>query len=756
MGMYMPYDYAVSQIYPANYGASGPDVVFVNNIIAGNTTEPSMQCDWSGSLAADESNQPIFDHNLFLNRGGAFFGPQCVDVSAKYGNLVGDPTFVNWTGYDYHLQSGSPAIDAGNTSVLQSLADDSLNLTTDFDNNPRVADATSAGYPILDIGAYEYTGVQDTQPTTIVLTPSEYAVDAGTQLSLSAQLVSAASTPTGSVAFLEDGNQIGTAQIDSNGQANLPVPSLVTGIHRFIAVYPAPGVTNSTLPPARSVLVIVVAGGSSTATVPTTTVIAAAPNPAYGFQTVTIQAKVTATAGGTPTGSVTFYDGSTSIGTGTLQPNNVTTISPSLASAGTHQLTATYSGDSSFRTSTSAAYPETVQLNPTTTVITSMNPNPVQSFSTTTLTANVSSTTGSISSATGTVTFSTRGTMLGTATLANGAASLQITAGAAGSYPVIATYSGDAAFATSASPSQTLTVVPIAVTVTLTSSENPSLIDDLVTFTTIVAPVNPPSSGTTGPTLAGTITFFDGTTELNRTFTNSAGIATFNTRNLAIGTHPITAVYAGTTSTSGATSPELDQVVQPYVGDYSLTVTPDTSTVYTGAEANFTVTAVPVNGFNYPLELSCSGVPANTRCAVEPNVISLEPIVNNIYNGPYLSTLKVLTTSPRPVTVSSALKLKKTGWTGGATVLACLCGALIIPRRLRKKYLRALKTRSILIAAILLGIFSAISGCSGGGTLTGGTPVGTYQITVKSSLGSYKPTQFNHSITVNLVVKSLF
>ncbi|MGD0613722.1 MAG: choice-of-anchor Q domain-containing protein [Anaerolineales bacterium] len=54
---------------------------------------------------------------------------------------MGDPKFVNPTGADFHLQSGSPAIDAG--SPLN--APDS-----DFDGNAR---PRGAGY---SIGAYEY------------------------------------------------------------------------------------------------------------------------------------------------------------------------------------------------------------------------------------------------------------------------------------------------------------------------------------------------------------------------------------------------------------------------------------------------------------------------------------------------------------------------------------------------------------------------------------------------------------------------
>jgi hypothetical protein len=924
-------DYAVSQIYAGESGTDGPDALFVNNIIVGNTALPAIQCGW-GNSALDAAYQPIFDHNLLLNSGGPIFAPACLDTSTQYGNISADPKFANQSGNDYHLQSGSPAFDAGNTSILQSLADNGLNITTDFDGNPRVTDATGQGYPIIDMGAYEYTGVQDAQPTTIVLTPSEYALDAGTQLSLTAQLVSAAGTPNGSVAFLEDGNQIGTAQIDSTGRAVLPSPPLVPGVHSFIAIYPAPSTTNSTLPPARSVVVIVLAqvysstltlnstpnpsqsgasvtfslnlsapdgiptgtvtltdissntllatltpdskgnatfstsslplgtnlvqaayagdtahasasaevnqvvgalnpaalqplsspnpsaagqavtfkaivtstsgtptgsvtfldgtttlgsaplvNGTATFTtsslaagthtilmdyppnstwfgveepltqtvtaLPTTTAIAAAPNPAYALQVVTVEAKVTTTASGTPTGSVTFYDAGAPIGTTVLQPNGIATLFPSFTTAATHQLTAVYSGDTSFSSSTSSALPEIIQLNPTATVITSIVPSQVQSFATTTLTAKVSSTTGPIFSATGTVTFSIGGTVLGTAALANGTATLQITSGAPGRYPVIATYSGDTAFAKSASPSQTLTVIPDVVSVMLISSEYPSIFGDSVTFTASIVTATTPAAS--GPPLTGTFTFFDGTTQLGKPVqASTTGTATYTTSTLAVGTHPITAVFSGNADVAGATSPVTDQVVQAYPGTFTLSITPDNAAIYTGAETFFNITATPENGFNLPLGLTCSSLPANTACVFGPARIVANPPPGSEFYLPYASTLTIKTVAPSPKTSAASLKAR---WTGGAAALACLCGILIVPRRVR----RALRMRLVLIGVILIGVFAAISGCSGGGTLTGGTPPGTYQINITAQTPGGGP-QLSQVVSIKLVVKSLF
>jgi len=58
------------------------------------------------------------------------------------GNFTNAPLFINWTGGDYHLQSNSPCINAGNNAYLSG--------TNDLDGNPRVVGGT------VDVGAYEF------------------------------------------------------------------------------------------------------------------------------------------------------------------------------------------------------------------------------------------------------------------------------------------------------------------------------------------------------------------------------------------------------------------------------------------------------------------------------------------------------------------------------------------------------------------------------------------------------------------------
>lgn len=113
----------------------------------------------------------------------------------------------------------------------------------------------------------------------------------------------------------------------------------------------------------------------------TTTTVASSQTPITLGDTVTFTATVTPTGTGTPTGLVTFFDGATPLGSGTLNGvagNDQATFATSLmsASGSPHSITATYQGDSNFTSSTSTAISQTVNPRTSTTGV-AMSPTSV-------------------------------------------------------------------------------------------------------------------------------------------------------------------------------------------------------------------------------------------------------------------------------------------------------------------------------------------------------------------------------------------
>jgi hypothetical protein len=171
-----------------------------------------------------------------------------------------------------------------------------------------------------------------------------------------------------------------------------------------------------------------------------------AANTVYG-QTATFTASVTgrtATAG-TPTGTVSFFDGAALLGTSPLV-NGKATLATAALSGGQHKITALYSGDATFSGTTSGVLTQVVVRagsaitlsTPATTVPLGQ---PVQ------LTVDVSANSPALGAPTGTVTLKDGATVVGTATLApDGTASFSLPGLAMGGHALSAVYSGDGNF----------------------------------------------------------------------------------------------------------------------------------------------------------------------------------------------------------------------------------------------------------------------------------------------------------------------
>jgi hypothetical protein len=181
--------------------------------------------------------------------------------------------------------------------------------------------------------------------------------------------------------------------------------------------------------------------------VPTKTVLTTSGSPSFIGQPVTFTATVTWTYGTVPDGElVTFFDGTTTLGTGATAGGVATFTTSSLALA-THTIKATYPGDAEFKPS-SGAVQQVVNKSPTTTTLSS-SLNPSQFGQAVTFTAHVTS---SGPTPTGTVQFLDGTIGIGQVTLSGGVAELTKSNLAVGTHPITAHYNGDANSSTSTSP----------------------------------------------------------------------------------------------------------------------------------------------------------------------------------------------------------------------------------------------------------------------------------------------------------------
>jgi hypothetical protein len=427
---------------------------------------------------------------------------------------------------------GSVALDSGGSATLttSSLTVGSHRIT-----------ATYAGDAGHSANSDQLTQVVNLANTTNTLGSSANPSDHGQSVTFTATVVPQTSgTPTGNVSFYDGATLLGSAAL-SSGSASISTSALTDGSHSITASYEGDtGYSAST----SSALSQVVRAQT------TTGIGASASASSYG-QAVSFTATVTS-ALGTPAGTVTFFDGITQIGTGSLNGAGQAVLTLSTLGTGLHSVSASYAGNGQYIPSNSGSVSLTVSKVTTTTTISSA-PNPSVLGQNVTFTATIVSANGAIPI--GTVTFKKGSVTLGTGTIdGTGQASFSTTALPEGPNNVNAVYGGSTNFLGSASSNLNQRVNVNASSTALASSVNPSIKNQTVTFTATVTSV---AAGT--PT--GSVTFKDGNKKLSTVNLNSAGQATFNTSSLAKGSHSMTAEYSGDSSRAASISPVVVQVV---------------------------------------------------------------------------------------------------------------------------------------------------------------------------------------------------
>jgi Bacterial Ig-like domain (group 3)/FG-GAP-like repeat len=545
--------------------------------------------------------------------------------------------------------------------------------------------------------------------TTTTVSSSVNPSTINQSITLTAKLSwSNALSPTGSVTFLDGMITIGSAAVNGSGLASFSFSTLGIGTHNITADY---GGDNSFNPSTSPLLSQMVQQGN------TSIALVSSANPSTVSQSVNFTATVSSGTGITPTGAVKFMDGLGLLGSSSLNSGGVAAFSSSMLSAGTHSLTAVYSGDANSDPSTSPVVSQVVQKAGTSVALgSSLNPSSYEQS--VILTATVTS--GAAATPSGTVTFSTGSTTLGSSALnASGVATLLLSTLAAGSDSLTATYSGDANCVSSSAVLNQ--VVQKANTSTaLGATPTAANLNQAVTFTAIVTPQ---SSGI--PT--GSMNFMDGTTQLGASPLNGSGVAIFSTATLSAGTHSITAAYSGDANFNVSSS---TAVVLPVVSPaFSISATAlSPSPISPGGSAKSTVTVSASGGFNpSTVSLACTVSPA-----VNPPVTcSLGAM--SVVNGVGTSTLTAASAGPRAALSPPFGEVNR----GTLFAIGLLFPAILLSGQGLRKRGQRKSPRLCFICLVFVGCLLQVA-CGAGVSSpapagNSGTPSGMYSVTVTGS-----------------------
>ncbi len=356
---------------------------------------------------------------------------------------------------------------------------------------------------------------------------------------------------TGTMTFKSGSTSLGTAALSSEGVAELQTSTIPGGSDSLTASFPGDASFQASTSAAVPLSIT-----PAITTLNTPTFI---PFGAYFGANVTLSVTMTTnSAGAGPTGTVTFMNGSTSVGTANMVGTASTSSGPATGTAaltvntlpgGSNTVTAVYSGDTNYAGSTSSSVDVTILANPTTLSFSPGNSTvvvnqPLQFTVTPSAVSGIPLPSGTVQ-----VYYNPTGSNV-SATLVNGVASITIPANtlSLGTYGLSVVYSGDKAyqgstaayFITVKSSGTVLPTVAISVPGSITTSP-----------VTVTVAITGPSGN---PVPTGSVTLTNPNLYLS-TQTLNNGMATFVVYGLAYGPNTLTASYLGdTTYTAGSSS----------------------------------------------------------------------------------------------------------------------------------------------------------------------------------------------------------
>ncbi len=392
------------------------------------------------------------------------------------------------------------------------------------------------------------------------------------------QIPGTASLTSHTVTFFVDNVSVATVPVNAAGNATYPITGLVVGSHLVRATLSGDSLVSGASTNIDYNLSITKAS--------TTTTVAATPNPQSPGQNVHFTVHVASTAG-VPTGSVVLKDGNATFATLTINGSGDASADISTLASGVHSITAQYTGDTNYQTSTSSPA-LSLTIKGRTSVTVAGNPNPSVVGNTVVYTATVTRTDILPAALTGTVEFYYDGTnLLGSSSVnASGIATWSSSLVPFGTHTIDVHYLGDGVGG-SYVPSQGSAnqVVKGTTNLTVTPTPSPSTFSQTVTFAVSVAATTP-SWGT--PT--GDVQFFEGSNLLG-TRTLSGGSASFSISTFSVAQHNITVFYVGDANFASNTR----VVTQTVKSNTTVQVSSSGNLSTYGQQVTFTATVLPAS-----------------------------------------------------------------------------------------------------------------------------------------------------------------
>lgn len=318
----------------------------------GNNPAPADDNTYLNAIALGPDGSVYVAGNIF-GYGFPTINPVLTPTNSAYPALVArlDPTGSKMLFAS--LISGSTSSD----SITGIAVDATGNIYVGGQTNSTTMPVTSGAFQTTNKAANNgfVAKIAPTATTTTALTLPTGTVTVGQSVKLTAVVTGQAGStgqPTGTVTFLSGSTTLGTGTLDATATATYTAASLNATTYNITASYAGDTAFSSSVSAVQS-LVVLPATPTVTLTAPATALVGAS---------VTLAVTVVGTPG-TPTGTVTFRDGTATLSTATLA-SGTASFSTTALTVGAHIITVSYAGDSIFAAATSAASTVTINVAP--------------------------------------------------------------------------------------------------------------------------------------------------------------------------------------------------------------------------------------------------------------------------------------------------------------------------------------------------------------------------------------------------------